>query len=229
MLWEVITNEGDKNMVVAASINADGTLVCTLEMLRQCRHNSHRRVQNLDRAVVTHGSGAHGITDPNGPDALFSQGAIKASAKGQVLATVNVGLRGRLCNPDAHRISLQAGSNTISLFSINPKTPTEISLIGNPIGSSGEFPMSLAFNADGTRLCTLNGGAVNGVAQFIASVMRAVGPAASTSLFASSLEYNWLGGNLGYVVLTTMSIGVFFVSTPLPAETWPKEEEEEED
>ena len=72
-------------------------------------------------------------------------------------------------------------------------------------------------------------GAVNGVAQFIASVMRAVGPAASTSLFASSLEYNWLGGNLGYVVLTTMSIGVFFVSTPLPAETWPKEEEEEED
>ena len=35
MLREVITNEGDKNMVVAASINADGTLVCTFEMLKR--------------------------------------------------------------------------------------------------------------------------------------------------------------------------------------------------
>ena len=41
MLREVITNEGDKNMVVAASINADGTLVCILEILKQYRQNSH--------------------------------------------------------------------------------------------------------------------------------------------------------------------------------------------
>ncbi|KAM5535867.1 hypothetical protein V8D89_010485 [Ganoderma adspersum] len=145
-----ITNEGDRNLVVAASINSNGTL-------------------NLDRAVVTHGSGAHGITDPNGPDALFSQGAIKASAKGQVLATVN------------------AGSNTISLFSINPKTPTEISLIGNPVGSGGEFPMSLAFNADGTRLCTLNGGAVNGVACFAVDKKAGLTPIANS---ARSLNLN---------------------------------------
>lgn len=71
-------------------------------------------------------------------------------------------------------------------------------------------------------------GAVNGVAQFLASVMRAIGPAASTSLFASSLEYNWLGGNLGYVVLIFMSIGIFFVSTPLPADTWVREDEDED-
>lgn len=70
-----------------------------------------RAPQSLDRAVSTNGHGAHGITDPLGPDALFSQvgtpqtecilwkdadvflqGAIKASAKGQVLATVNVRL-----------------------------------------------------------------------------------------------------------------------------------------
>ena len=71
-------------------------------------------------------------------------------------------------------------------------------------------------------------GAVNGIAQFVASVMRAIGPAASTSLFASSLEYNWLGGNFGYVVLVTMSVGIFFVSRPLPDSTWPKTEEDEE-
>ena len=92
---------------------------------------------------------------------------------------MNVGHRGYLCNPDAHQ-TLQAGSNTISLFSINPKTPTEISLIGNPIGSSGEFPMSLAFNADGTRLCTLNGGAVNGVACFAVDKKKGLTPIANS-------------------------------------------------
>ncbi|KAI9060507.1 hypothetical protein FKP32DRAFT_1613511 [Trametes sanguinea] len=121
-----ITNEPGENMIIAASINSDGTL-------------------NLDRAVSTSGRGSHGITDPVGPDALFSQGAIKASAKGQVLATVN------------------SGSNTISLFSIDPKTPTNIQPLGDPVSSEGEFPMSLAFNSDGSRLCVLNGGTVNGV------------------------------------------------------------------
>ncbi|KAL7285074.1 hypothetical protein ACG7TL_000166 [Trametes sanguinea] len=121
-----ITNEPGENMVIAASINSDGTL-------------------NLDRAVAAGGRGSHGITDPVGPDALFSQGAIKASAKGQVLATVN------------------SGSNTISLFSIDPKTPTNIQPLGDPVSSEGEFPMSLAFNSDGSRLCVLNGGTVNGV------------------------------------------------------------------
>ncbi|KAI0367744.1 hypothetical protein BV20DRAFT_1088263 [Pilatotrama ljubarskyi] len=124
MLFPVITNEPDENMIIAASINSDGTL-------------------NLDRAVPAGGRGAHGIAD--GPDALFSQGAIKASAKGKVLATVN------------------AGSNTVSLFSIDSRTPTNINQIGDVVSSEGEFPMSLAFNADGSRLCVLNGGAVNGV------------------------------------------------------------------
>ncbi|KAI9060663.1 hypothetical protein FKP32DRAFT_1632775 [Trametes sanguinea] len=119
-----ITNEPDENMIIAASINADGTL-------------------NLDRAVAAGGRGAHGKAD--GPDALFSQGAIKANAKGKVLATVN------------------AGSNTVSLFSIDPNTPTNINQIGDVASSEGEFPMSLAFNSDGSRLCVVNGGAVNGV------------------------------------------------------------------
>ncbi|KAI0369178.1 hypothetical protein BV20DRAFT_980322 [Pilatotrama ljubarskyi] len=121
-----ITNEADENRIIAASINSDGTLT-------------------LDRAVATRGIGSHGLTDPLGPDALFSQGAIKASAKGQVLATVN------------------AGSNTVSLFSIDPNSPTNINRIGEPVSSQGEFPMSLAFNSDGSRLCVLNGGTTNGV------------------------------------------------------------------
>jgi hypothetical protein len=76
---------------------------------------------------------------------LFSQGSVKASAGGKVLAAVN------------------AGSNSVSLFSVNPEQPSHIQMIGKPVSSGGEFPMSLAFNTAGTMLCALNGGKVNGV------------------------------------------------------------------
>ncbi|KAL1945024.1 hypothetical protein VTO73DRAFT_2644 [Trametes versicolor] len=99
----------------------------------------------LEKAVAAGGRGLHGIATPAGADGLFSQSSIQASAAGQVLATVN------------------AGSNTVSLFSINPKLPTDITPIGDPVSSEGEFPMSLAFNSNGTRLCVLNGGAVASV------------------------------------------------------------------
>ncbi|RPD57953.1 MFS general substrate transporter [Lentinus tigrinus ALCF2SS1-7] len=71
-------------------------------------------------------------------------------------------------------------------------------------------------------------GAVNGVAQFVASVMRAFGPAASTSLFATSLERNWLGGYAVYVFLIVAAFTLFFASTVLPLELWPRHEPQEE-
>ncbi|OCH94362.1 hypothetical protein OBBRIDRAFT_789268 [Obba rivulosa] len=99
----------------------------------------------LSRAVATNGLGSHGVSVPIGPDPLFAQGAVKASVAGGVLAVVN------------------PGSNTISAFSINPNDPSALTMIGEPVSSEGEFPMSLAFNDAGNMLCALNGGAVNGV------------------------------------------------------------------
>ncbi|KAI0358077.1 hypothetical protein OH77DRAFT_1397636 [Trametes cingulata] len=99
----------------------------------------------LAGAVAAGGRGLSGIPSPISPDSIFSQGSIQASASGQVLAAVN------------------PGSNTISLFSINPKIPTEITPLGDPVSSEGEFPISVAFNSNGTKLCALNGGAVAGV------------------------------------------------------------------
>ncbi|KAI0664334.1 hypothetical protein C8Q70DRAFT_1049831 [Cubamyces menziesii] len=101
----------------------------------------------LDRAVAAGGRGLHGVTANGnmGVDGLFSQGSVQVSQKANVLAVVN------------------PGSNTISLFSIDPSKPTNISPLGDPVSSEGEFPVSLAFNADGSRLCALNGGAINGV------------------------------------------------------------------
>lgn len=51
----------------------------------------------------------------------------------------------------------------MSLFSIDPKDPLQISQIGEPVSSEGEFPMAVAFNGNGTQACVLNGGQVNGV------------------------------------------------------------------
>ena len=58
---------------------------------------------------------------------------------------------------------LQAGSNTVALFSIDAEDPTHLTLIGRPAPSGGEFPQSVAFNSQGTGVCVLNGGRVNGV------------------------------------------------------------------
>ncbi|EJF59346.1 hypothetical protein DICSQDRAFT_65282 [Dichomitus squalens LYAD-421 SS1] len=101
----------------------------------------------LDRAVASGGRGLHGHTanGNTGADGLFSQGSVQVSSKKNLLATVN------------------AGSNTISLFSIDPRRPTILTPLGDPISSEGEFPQSVAFSSDGSRLCALNGGAINGV------------------------------------------------------------------
>jgi 6-phosphogluconolactonase (cycloisomerase 2 family) len=116
----------------------------------------------LRQAVETGGKGSHGAVAANGPDALFSQGSVKTAQATKLLSAVN------------------AGSNTVSLFSINPNDPAQIHHIGRPVNSGGEFPMSLAFNAQGTQVCALNGGKVNGVACFSADSRKGLTPLANT-------------------------------------------------
>jgi len=124
-----ITNDPSGNYVVSADIQSDGSLV-------------------YRRAVLAGGRGAHGLANPVGPDALFSQGSVKTSATGQILATVN------------------AGSNTLAIFNIDQNRPSDLTMLGLPVSSEGEFPMSLAINNDGNQVCVLNGGQVNGVICF---------------------------------------------------------------
>lgn len=140
-----LTNEPDGNFVVAGDIGTNGKL-------------------NLRQAVNTGGIGSHGDDGgANGPDALFSQGAVKASATGQVLVAVN------------------SGSNTLSLFSINPNNPIDIKMIGQPIGSGGEFPVSVAISKSGTSVCALNGGEVNSVSCFSIDKQKGLKPIAGTN------------------------------------------------
>ncbi|TFK68243.1 hypothetical protein BDN72DRAFT_769572 [Pluteus cervinus] len=113
-------------------------------------------------AVATGGAGAHGLADLSAPDPLFAQGAVKVSAAAKMLAAVN------------------PGSNTVSLFSIDPNNPGKLTMVGFPISSEGEFPMSLAFDKEGKNLCVLNGGAVNGVACFDVDAQKGLTPKSNT-------------------------------------------------
>jgi hypothetical protein len=121
-----ITNEPSGNQILAMNIASNGKL------------------SNV-KSTSAGGRGSHGITSPNGPDGLFSQGAVKVNAEAEMLVTIN------------------PGSNTISMFSINANNPSELTMVGNPVSSEGEFPMSIAINSNATMVCVLNGGAVNGV------------------------------------------------------------------
>lgn len=63
-------------------------------------------------------------------------------------------------------------------------------------------------------------GATNGIAQMMASIQRAIGPAASASLFAFSLDQNILGGNFVYIVLLGLVIVGLSIAVLLPKSTW---------
>ncbi|KAJ3557587.1 hypothetical protein NM688_g1389 [Phlebia brevispora] len=65
-------------------------------------------------------------------------------------------------------------------------------------------------------------GGTNGLAQVAASVVRAIGPALSTSLFAASVEHNWLGGNAVYVCMVFLTCLSLLVGNMLPKELWEK-------
>ncbi|EJD45997.1 hypothetical protein AURDEDRAFT_113892 [Auricularia subglabra TFB-10046 SS5] len=96
------------------------------------------------RAVSAQGRGLH--ANAVGPDPLFSQGSIKVLNNN--LFTVNT------------------GSNTVAMFAINPNAPSQLQMIGNPVSSQGEFPVSIAVSSTSGNICVLNGGQLNSVACF---------------------------------------------------------------
>ncbi|KAF9267750.1 hypothetical protein L218DRAFT_919401 [Marasmius fiardii PR-910] len=103
----------------------------------------------LRQAISTGGTGIRGDDGgKNNPGPLFSAGSVSVSNAAKMLATVN------------------SGSNTLALFSIDENDPAVLTKVGSIVGSGGEFPISLAFNSKGDKLCALNGGEVNGVSCF---------------------------------------------------------------
>jgi len=67
------------------------------------------------------------------------------------------------------------------MFSINPNNPTELTIVGPPVNSGGEFPISVAHSAQTGQLCVLNGGHVNGVSCFKVNPTRGLVPLPNTT------------------------------------------------
>jgi hypothetical protein len=120
--------------------------------------------------TVTGGAGITGV-DAKGaaavPDGLFSQGAIKVA--GQQLVAVN------------------PGSNTITMFNIDPVDPTKLTMVGQPVDTLGEFPMSVAISMRLSQACVANSGAKAGIACFSMCSTKGLSPL-DTSLRAFAIN-----------------------------------------
>ncbi|KAF3920166.1 hypothetical protein AA313_de0204167 [Arthrobotrys entomopaga] len=96
---------------------------------------------------ATGGNGMAGLGADNtmaGPDSLFSQDSVIVN--GNLLFATN------------------AGSNTVSMFTINPSDPACLDRVGEPAPTLGDFPVAVAYSAHLQTACVLNSGASDGVA-----------------------------------------------------------------
>ncbi|KAL1887402.1 hypothetical protein Sste5346_010243 [Sporothrix stenoceras] len=98
-------------------------------------------------STPTGGAGANGIDGSTNqtaaPDALFSQSSL-------TIAGMNL-------------FAVNAGSNTLSMFTINPLDPTDLTMVGQPIDIPGEFPTTVAASMKSKLACVGSTGAIAGV------------------------------------------------------------------
>ncbi|KAF8625254.1 hypothetical protein AX15_005477 [Amanita polypyramis BW_CC] len=121
----------------------------------------------LSKAYYTGGKGGHGTGRFN--SALFSQGSIAATNH----RTWHLNIV----------ILVNAGSNTVTAFEINPNKPSELKMLGRPVYSGGNFPISVAINKAGDMVCALNTGIINGVSCFRLDSHNGLIPLPNTTRF----------------------------------------------
>ncbi|KAM7205341.1 hypothetical protein V8F33_001172 [Rhypophila sp. PSN 637] len=96
----------------------------------------------------TGGKGANGIdgatNEKAAPDALFSQSALTVAGK--------------------HIFAVNAGSNTLSMFAIDPSNPLALQKVGEDIQLPGEFPNTVAASEKNGLVCVGMTGQKAGVA-----------------------------------------------------------------
>ncbi|KAL0634772.1 hypothetical protein Q9L58_006289 [Maublancomyces gigas] len=80
------------------------------------------------------------------PDSLFAQGTVRVV--------------------DDLLFTVDPGSNTVSMFQISQKNPSQLTMIGKPQSTGGEFPISVTYSSTLNIACVVNGGAVDGVSCF---------------------------------------------------------------
>jgi hypothetical protein len=61
------------------------------------------------------------------------------------------------------------GDNSVSMFTVNPNDPTELTRVGNTTNSMGEFPVAVSFSEKHRTACVLNSGGQANLACFCVS------------------------------------------------------------
>ncbi|KAI7263335.1 hypothetical protein KC345_g9179 [Hortaea werneckii] len=110
----------------------------------------------------TGGYGAISVNPDGSPrpvDTLSSQGSV--TVKGNMLFTIN------------------AGSNTVVMFNIDPQDPTNLKMVGSPADTMGEFPVSVDYSDELHTACVLNGGSKPGVSCFSVDPWKGLAPQGS--------------------------------------------------
>ncbi|KAG9769104.1 hypothetical protein KCU88_g6978, partial [Aureobasidium melanogenum] len=141
----LLTNEAD-NAVVALPVAADGTL-------------------SLGKVTGTGGAGANSIggttNQPAAPDALIGQSALTVA--GNVRYPTLAGAYSQTLTIPKHLFAVNAGSNTLTMLSIDPQNPTQLAMVGQPVNLPGEFPNTVAASIRHRLVCVGTTGAANGV------------------------------------------------------------------
>ncbi|KAI4198637.1 MAG: hypothetical protein LQ350_005167 [Teloschistes chrysophthalmus] len=96
------------------------------------------------------------------PDGLFSQSAV--DVKGNTLVAVN------------------PGSNTLTMMAIDPWNPYKLSIVGSPVSTLGDFPVTAAISQKNNMACVANCGAKAGIACFRMHPTRGLLPLMQTQI-----------------------------------------------
>ncbi|KAJ7103801.1 hypothetical protein C8R44DRAFT_887318 [Mycena epipterygia] len=107
-------------------------------------------------AVYAGGRGAHMGPDTSKPNGLASQGSVKVVADKVVV--------------------VNAGSDTASVFQIDFQNPAFVRMIGQPVSSEGNFPVSATINTNNGNVCVLNAGQNNGVSCYTVDLRKGLVP-----------------------------------------------------
>lgn len=114
----------------------------------------------------TRGAGANSINsmtmEPAGPDALASQGAVTVVDNVRRPIPTMQNCRTDDSSPQM-LFAVNAGSDSLSMFEIDRKDPTCLTLIGKPMATGGKFPVSVAVSRKMNVACVGHSGTVAGI------------------------------------------------------------------
>ena len=132
-----LDNNPDYAVIIAMSISENGTIFGP-------------RV-----STKTGGKGLSGLTEtgqPNvgttfGSHAIVSEDNVPNHFPPVPHSTLEAERLTNVSSEQQYLFAVNPGSNTVSMFTINPNNPLYPTLVGKPADTLGEFPMSLAYSA----------------------------------------------------------------------------------